>query len=390
VTTSGSSYVVVASATGTGYALGQTLRILGTALGGTSPANDLTITLSEMASGPGADPTSIAAITGAGTAVSTRAAYSENGVTWTATTLPSTANWSDVAYGNGLYVAVSSSGTRAAYTRDLITWNQSLLPIGAVTKLAYGQGVFLGVNNANGVAWTTEDGVTWIERTVSDSAYTALKFGFNSTGQGRFITAAGQNVGSSISAGARTKGRVTVASGRISSVILIEPGSGYLTAPSLVFTDPNITLTATTLNRISNGTLANPTFINRGQDYNSNSTSVIINGGGYADTFQVGLTLIVKELTSLPAPGDNLVIAGNTTIYKVTNATAVFGTVAPNIRANIQTSPEMSTAKSPAHDAVVTIRQKYSQARLTGHDFLSIGYGNFVQTNYPDVPEDTV
>jgi hypothetical protein len=181
-----------------------------------------------------------------------------------------------------------------------------------------------------------------------------------------------------------------VASGRISSVILLEPGSGYLTAPTLEFTDPNITLTATTLNRISNGTLANPTFINRGQDYNSNSTNVIINGGGYADTFQVGLTLIIKDLTSLPAPGDNLVIAGNDTIYKVTNATTVFGTVAPNIKANIQTSPEMSTAKSPAHDAVVTIRQKYSQARLTGHDFLSIGYGNFVQTNYPDVPEETV
>jgi hypothetical protein len=184
-----------------------------------------------MASGLGADPTSIAAVTGEGSAVSNRAAYSEDGVTWTSTALPSTANWSDIAFGNGLYVAVSSDGIKSAYSRDLITWNQSLLPIGAVTKLAYGQGVFLGVNNANGVAWTTEDGITWIERTVSDSAYTALKFGFNSGGQGRFITAAGQNVGSSISAGATTKGRANVASGRISSVILLEPGSGYLTAP---------------------------------------------------------------------------------------------------------------------------------------------------------------
>ena len=389
VTTSGSSYVAVASATGTGYALGQTLRILGTALGGTSPANDLTITISEMAVAPG-DPTSIATITVTGTAVSTRAAHSADGVTWTTIALPSTADWSDIAFGNGLYVAVSSSGSNAAYTRDLITWNESLLPIGAVSKIAYGQGVFVAVDNTSGTAYTTEDGITWIERAVTDSAYTALKFGLDNNGSGRFLTAAGQNVGSSINAGARTKGRAGVASGRIRSVILFEPGSGYSSAPLLEFTDPNITLTATTLNRISNGTLANPTFINRGQDYNSNSTVVIINGGGYADTFQVGLTLIVKELTSLPAPGDNLVIAGNDTIYKVTNATAVFGTTAPNIKANIQTAPEMSTAKSPAHDAVVTIRQKYSQARLTGHDFLSIGYGNFVETNYPDVPEETV
>ena len=389
VTTSGASYVVTIAEPGTGYGNGQTLRILGTSLGGATPANDLTITITSMADPPG-DATSMASVSGAGTAVSQRAAYSTTGQTWTTTALPISATWSAIAYGNGLYVAVSSTGTKAVYSRDAINWSQSLLPIGAVSKIAYGQGVFVAVDNTSGTAYTTEDGISWVERAVTDSAYTALKFGFDNTGVGKFLTAAGQNVGSSITAGARTKGRAKVASGRIRSVVLFEPGSGYSSAPLLEFTDPNITLTATTLNRISNGTLANPTFINRGEDYNSNSTVVIINGGGYADTFQVGLTLIVKDLTSLPAPGDNLVIAGNSTIYKVTNATAVFGTVAPNIKANIQTAPEMSTALSPAHDVAITIRQKYSQARLTGHDFLSIGYGNFVETNYPDVPEETV
>lgn len=399
VTTSGSSYVVTLAAAGTGYANGQTLRILGTSLGGATTANDLTITITGMDNSPGGDATSIASVSATGTAVSRRAAYTEDGITWTASTLPSTSDWSQVEFGNGLYVAVSSAGAKAAYSRDAITWSQSLLPIGAVDKLAYGQGVFLGLDNSSTSAWSSEDGINWTERTVTSSNYSALKFGFtNATnigpslgpGAGRFVSAAGQNTGSVITAGCRTKGRANVSSGRIRSISLFEPGSGYLTAPGLTFTDPNITLTATTLNRISHGTLANPTFINRGQDYNTNSTNVIINGGGYADTFQVGLTIIVKDLTSLPAPGDNLVISGNSTIYKVTSAVVVFGTVAPNIQANIQTSPEMSTALSPANDAVVTIRQKYSQARLTGHDFLSIGYGNFIQTNYPDVPEDTV
>lgn len=389
VSTSGSNYTVSTNQAGTGYSNGQTLKILGTSLGGATPANDLTITITSMAVPPG-DATSIATVSGAGTGVSRTAAYTTDAVTWTSSTLPSTTDWSAVEFGTGLYVAVSSSGAKAAYSRDAITWSESLLPIGAVDKLAYGQGVFFGVDNSSTSAWSSEDGINWTERTVTSSVYSALKFGFTSTGAGRFISAAGQNTGSVISLGCRTKGRANVASGRIRSITLFEPGSGYTSAPTVTFTDPNITLTATTLNRISNGTLANPTFINRGQDYNTNSTGVIINGGGYADTFQVGLTIIVKDLTSLPAPGDNLVIAGNDSIYKVTSATVVYGTVAPNIKANIQIAPEMTTAKSPAHDAVVTIRQKYSQARLTGHDFLSIGYGNFVQTNYPDVPEETV
>jgi hypothetical protein len=39
-----------------------------------------------------------------------------------------------------------------------------------------------------------------------------------------------------------------------------------------------------------------------------------------------------------------------------------------------------------ANGTVVTIRIKYSQVRLTGHDFLYIGTGNFNNTNYPNVP----
>lgn len=42
---------------------------------------------------------------------------------------------------------------------------------------------------------------------------------------------------------------------------------------------------------------------------------------------------------------------------------------------------------SPAfHGQVARIRYRYSQARLTGHDFLSIGQGNKTQTNYPGTP----
>jgi hypothetical protein len=48
----------------------------------------------------------------------------------------------------------------------------------------------------------------------------------------------------------------------------------------------------------------------------------------------------------------------------------------------------MTTALSPANGTAVTIRQQYSQVRLTGHDFLNIGFGNVIQSNYPGVPLD--
>jgi hypothetical protein len=36
----------------------------------------------------------------------------------------------------------------------------------------------------------------------------------------------------------------------------------------------------------------------------------------------------------------------------------------------------------------VVIRERYSQVRITGHDFLDIGTGNFIETNYPVLYSD--
>lgn len=67
----------------------------------------------------------------------------------------------------------------------------------------------------------------------------------------------------------------------------------------------------------------------------------------------------------------------------------MFGTTAPNIEANVQVSPEITTANSPAQDVLVSIRTKYSQVRLTGHDYLNIGYGTQAEANYPNLPTET-
>jgi len=54
--------------------------------------------------------------------------------------------------------------------------------------------------------------------------------------------------------------------------------------------------------------------------------------------------------------------------------------------ARLQVSPPITVFNSPVHETSTTIRSKYSQVRLTGHDFLNIGTGNKSDTNYPGIP----
>ena len=46
-------------------------------------------------------------------AATTAGAYSTNGTTWTASTMPSSSYWTSVTYGNGYFVAVQADGTTA-------------------------------------------------------------------------------------------------------------------------------------------------------------------------------------------------------------------------------------------------------------------------------------
>ena len=320
----------------------------------------------------------------------TAASYSTDGINWTAVSLPRSAVWSDIAYGNGRFVAVSSASGYSAYSLDGTEWNSSNIPV-AIDKIAYGQGVFVGLNATSTTGYTSEDGLHWKERTLLSHSYDCIAFGLtDATYEGRFATLADTSTGSYIKAGSKTKARAIVTSGVVTAMTEWEPGSNYSVAPTVTFTDPNITTLASVTPRLSNGALGNPTFIDRGTGYNNNSTTVTITGNGYADAYQTGLTLILNNLTNLPQPGDNLTIDGVSQIFKVTSAEAVFGTTAPNIEANVQVAPDVSVALSPENAANVVIRQKYSQVRLTGHDFLNVGYGTFLESNYPDLPTDTV
>ena len=70
-----------------------------------------------------------------------------------ATTLPSSATWYSVTYGNGVFVAVASSTTAAATSPDGITWTARTLPSSAQwISVTYGNGVFVAVTIASSAA----------------------------------------------------------------------------------------------------------------------------------------------------------------------------------------------------------------------------------------------
>lgn len=88
--------------------------------------------------------------------------YSEDGKTWRYGTGVNH-SFSRVCYGNGVWVAVSSSSI--AYSEDGKTWTYSLGPnasmAGSLKDVCYGNGVFVLVGDGKGVRYST-DGKNWL------------------------------------------------------------------------------------------------------------------------------------------------------------------------------------------------------------------------------------
>ena len=93
----------------------------------------------------------------------------------------------------------------------------------------------------------------------------------------------------------------------------------------------------------------------------------------------------MANLFTIPKPGANVEFASiPNTWFKLVAVTNVLG-IDGNYTAQFQINPAITTLQAPAHGNVITTRLKYSQVRLTGHDFLYIGTGNASNTNYPFV-----
>lgn len=179
------------------------------------------------------------------------------------------------------------------------------------------------------------------------------------------------------------KGRAYVEDGRIVRITLFDPGQGYLTAPTMTIVDPNNTIDVPHTVSIADGVLTQPTWASRGTAMTTAQAEVV--GDGFMDRYQNGIYIRVKDLTDVPAPGSNVEFSGLPGQYfRLVTVTQLSG-LGP-YAARLQLSPSMTITDAPEHLEEVTLRIRYSQLRLTGHDFLDIGTGNFVETNYPGIP----
>ena len=332
----------------------------------------------------------------------TNAASSTDGVTWTARNLPTGSTWNSVTWGNGRFVAVPSDSNSGAYSINGTTWTVMTIgsadgsTVGGYQQVRYGQGLFMAtayLASAEDYSFvaTSENGINWTVQGVDAnpngmSGYNALTFGNpHSDGYWVVIERDSGNDIARIRTGATARARCSVADEKIFEIRIVEPGSGYDTVPTMTITDPNNLYEAPFTVRIGKGALATPSFITRGTGYTAGD--VTISGNGYADLYQNGGIVAVKWLTSEPRAGSNVVFGHlPDRVFKLVSVTGLLGSVDGARKAFFQVSPVLEVFEVADHEEGITTRLRYSQVRMTGHDFLDIGTGNFIETNYPGLP----
>ena len=322
-------------------------------------------------------------------------ATSPDGITWTVRAMPSSSAWSGIAFGNPssnpIWVGVSA--TSGQIGASILTGARALGRMRAVAGtlletrvIEPGSGYPKGTVTATTVTTNliTVDKVT----NLVDSQpieFTGLDAYGLTTNTTYYV------IGSTIS-GLQFKVSATAGS---STAIILSTGTSttatYRAAPIVTQIDPNKVITAGLRARMGDGALGNPTFTNRGTL--QTTASALLTGDGYADFYQATNFISVNDLSEIPQPGSNIVFASIPGEYyklvTISNILALEPTGEGNYSATFQISPSLTVANAPAYGDQMTITIKYSQVRLTGHDFLYIGTGNQASTNYPFVDPAT-
>ena len=365
----------------------------------------------------------------------TATAYSiDNGTTWRSygVGLPSTQTWSKIKYGQGQFVVIATGSTACATSPDGINWTLRTMPGSSSTwaTLAFGnissRPLWIAMSSTSGqnaasintgaqalgriaVASDTmtevrivEPGSAYPQGTVTETTVTTNLITVDTTenlidsqpvvfsncnSSGLVTEKLYYVIGSTITS---TQFKVSLVAGSSTPVVLTTTtglSGTYKAGPIITQFDPNRVKTAALNPRTGNGVLANPSFYNRGNTFTT--ATGISSGDGNADLYQPGTFIAVRNLYEVPAAGSNVVFGSlSNTWYKLVAVTNTLGN-AGEYTSTFQISPGISVLEAPIDSDLVTTTIKYSQIRLTGHDFLYIGTGNQAQTNYPFVDPTT-
>jgi len=355
-------------------------------------------------------------------------AQTTNGITWTTTTdsdLPPNAEftrWSSMAFGNNRFVAIADTGS-IYYSLNGSDWQdggdmptQDGSTVMNWIQMKYSQGVFFAVCDTGGqvvggdpaglrtnFVATSEDGFTWTGRTLSSTQQWCTVGAGTIDGVHYWISLAYTTPTNSVSrirTGCRAKVRANIGgSAAFDSINIFDPGSGYSASNLPVFTvyDNEHTVEVSWENRVGNGVLAQPSWINRGSGYRTNSTTVTITGDGYADVIPEGNTVKFYGVTKVPGPGTQILFSNvpdeatdDPTDLKSFRAAVITdlgddGTGQGTRLVEIRISPRARNEYDLVHDTSAVFNLNFSQCRISGHDFLDVGTGNFEETNYPDL-----
>ena len=253
--------------------------------------------------------------------------------------------------------SVSFTGTVGGAGLTTLTYNSGTIP--TVGMMVSGTGITTGTYIASGTSptFTLSQAATIGSKSVTGTLYTINQF---QTVSSTLVTGTSYTINTSLTVSQTNMQAVSLGSSAVNII------------------DPSITTPMYSTVRVGLGVLGQPSFANRGTGYRTSTTTVTISGTGYADIFQSGKYLSVTGLASTPTPGAALNISGDPIQYRVVVITNLGST-----KYYFQISPALTILKAPSHGLGVTVRQKYSQCRITGHDFLLIGTGNAATTNYP-------
>ena len=121
-----------------------------------------------------------------------RVMYSSDGINWASASAAEANNWIDVTYGDGKFVAVSSDGTnQVMYSTDAITWTGVVPPIsGQWYSITYGNGVFVALSwdsptgqyqmySTDAINWSannTIDTNSWRDVIYADGKFVAVSY----------------------------------------------------------------------------------------------------------------------------------------------------------------------------------------------------------------------
>ena len=311
----------------------------------------------------------------------------DNGSSWTAGTLIAPAvgeTYRDIAYGNNTWTLSMANSDRMFYSADAINWQDSDIKGDSVAEdwsIAYAGGVFV-MASAQGTSAYSNEGKHWTMFGGANANQTSVAGGIY-LDRPTFLTKGTSATGERIQGGKTAHLRVNIANNNINEFVIMDPGSGYTTAPTITVFDPEEYIEPNYVVNLRDNVLAQPEMYNRGTDYLTMIGT--ITGDGFADEYQIGNRLVIKGATKVPRAGSNINFASQpNTLYKIVKVISSSGS-APDFRADLQISPVLDVDTSPDHEETVTFRERYSSCRLTGHDFLDIGTGNFQDTNYPEL-----